>query len=154
MRSFRCYDNSDVIGTLLIKKFSSLSNTAVVIATYFTLKLGKYWPWKTYQDGNINEYYYRTLNATEIGLFGEFWAFRTSQNYSQAAITFQVVSHILFLLLDLKSFKYIVFFLSDVLFRWWRDRERGSRARQDSIQCSFIIQYLHTIVVQRRYNPL
>ena len=154
MRSFRCYDNSDVIGTLIIKKFSSLSNTAVVIATYFTLKLGKYWPWKTYQDGNVNEYYYRTLNATEIGLFGEFWAFRTSQNCSQAAITFQVVSHILFLLLDLKSFKYIVFFLSDVLFRWWRDRERGSRARQDSIQCSFIIQYLHTIVVQRRYNPL
>ena len=31
--------------------------------------------------------------------------------------------------------------------------ERGE-AEQDSIQCSFIIQYLHTIVVQRRYNPL
>lgn len=104
-------------------------------------------------NGNVNEYYYSTLNATElIALFGQFRALRTSQNYSQAAITFQVVSYILFLLLDLKSFKYIVFFLSVVLFRWRRQRGRGRRTRQDSIQCSFIIQYLHTIVVQRRYN--
>lgn len=92
---------------------------------------------------------------TEIALFGEFWASLTSQNYSQTALTYQAISYILFLLLDLTSFKYTVLFLSFFFSMVKRERERGSgwRARQDSIQFYFIIQYLHTIVVQRRYNP-
>ena len=53
MASFRCYDNSDVMATLIITNFHNLIqllwqvSKSLFMATQFMLRLGRYWPWKT-----------------------------------------------------------------------------------------------------------
>lgn len=88
---------------------------------------------------------------TEIALFGEFWASLTSQNYSQTALTYQAISYILFLLLDLTSFKYTVLFLSFFFSMVKREREReGADGEQDKTQFNFIL--LYSIYIPLWYN--
>ena len=77
MASFHCYDNSDVIATLIIKKISSLSNTTGV-AIFPNLRLwrrslysnlGRIDPEKLYQAELKSSAKYRALSTHPSTIF-------------------------------------------------------------------------------------